>query len=230
MRVSIMQPAYLPWLGYFHRLMLSDVHVVLDNVPASKGDFSNRNRIRTATGWTWLTVPVAGSRMTTPISELQTDSKQQWQQRHWKTIESAYSRAPYFHAYAARLRDALLLPAPTLESACLNVLNPLLEAFAIATPLIFAKNLDLRERKSDLVLEICSRTNATTYISGPLGRDYLDLRAFANAGIEVEFHDYVHPVYSQIYEGFEPLLSAVDLLFNCGSRARAIIAEGQPPG
>lgn len=230
MRVSIMQPAYLPWLGYFHRLMLSDLHVVLDNVPASKGDFSNRNRIRTATGWTWLTVPVVGSRMTTPISDLQTDSKQQWQLRHWKSIEAAYSRARYFRTYAPTLRDALLLPAPTLESACLNVLRPLNEAFGIATPLLFAKDMDLRERKSDLVLEICRRTNATTYISGPLGRGYLDLRAFANAGIDVRFHDYVDPVYSQVHDGFEPLISAVDVLFNCGPSARAVIADEQPLG
>ena len=224
-----MQPAYLPWLGYFHRLMLSDLHVVLDSVPASKGDFSNRNRIRTPQGWSWLTVPMTGSRMTTSIHELQTDPKQQWQERHWKTIETAYRKAPYFHMFEPVVREAVLAPAPTLERACLNVLEPLTQAFGIATPIVFAKDLDLHERKSELVLEICRKTKATTYISGPLGRHYLDRDAFTRASVEVRFHDYVHPVYPQVYDGFVPLLSAIDVLFNCGPQAGAVIADKQPP-
>ena len=222
-----MQPAYLPWLGYFHRLMLSDVHIVLDSVPASKGDFSNRNRIRTAQGWTWLTVPVVGDRMTTPISDLGTDTKQRWNEKHWRSIEHAYRRAPFFQTYADRVRECVLRPYDRLEAACLETLDPVIEAMGISTPMRFSRDLEVNERKSDLVLRLCQRAGATTYISGPFGREYLDLPSFERAGIDVLFHDYDHPRYPQVYPGFEPYMSAIDLLFNCGPRIKDVIAQTQ---
>ena len=227
MIVSIMQPAYLPWLGYFHRLLLSDVHIVLDSVPASKGDYSNRNRIRTAQGWSWLTVPLIGDRLTTPISELQSDPKQRWYEKHWRSIELAYRRAPYFEAHADAVRASLFGSNGSLEDACLCALRPVLSASGIETPLRFSRDLDVAERKSDLVLRLCERVGATTYLSGPFGRDYLDLPSFERAGIDVRFHDYVHPEYPQVYPGFEPYMSAIDLLFNCGPRTRDMLDYGR---
>ncbi|HEV7179841.1 MAG TPA: WbqC family protein [Candidatus Baltobacteraceae bacterium] len=228
MILSIMQPAYLPWLGYLHRLAISDVHVVLDSVPASKGDYCNRNRIRTAQGWTWLSVPLLGDRITTPICELQVDTKQQWAQRHWRSIEHAYRRAPYFDRYAATMRDALTSSVQGLESACMRALGPLLEAFEIRSAFAYSRDFGLSEKKSDLVLRICQETGASTYISGPLGRGYLDREAFDRAGIAVRFHDYVHPSYDQLYPGFEPNMCALDALFNCGPQARAVMERAQP--
>lgn len=223
-----MQPAYLPWLGYFHRLMLSDVHVVLDSVPASKGDFSNRNRIRTSQGWMWLTVPIAGDRMSTPISDLQIDTKQRWNEKHWKSIELAYRRAAHFETYAEPIRNAMLAPYETLGEVCLGMLAPALRAAGISISLRNSSEFDLCERKSDLVLQLCVQAGATTYISGPFGREYLDLASFDRAGIEVRFHDYVHPEYPQVYPGFEPYMAAIDALFNCGSGLRDTILRGQP--
>ena len=165
---------------------------------------------------------------TAPIAELRTDSRQRWAEKHWKSIELSYRRAPYFERYAEAVRRGLLKPYDTLQDACFGTLEPILKATQIATPMRSSSDLNIQERKSDLVLRLCERSGATTYISGPFGREYLDLPAFERAGIEVRFHDYIHPEYSQVYPGFEPYMAAIDLLFNCGPDTREIITRGQP--
>ncbi len=231
MIVSIMQPAYLPWLGYFHRLSLSDVHIILDSVPASKGDYFNRNRIRTANGWIWLTVPMHGNndRMTQPIFELKANPLQRWAHKHWRSIENSYGRSPYFERYAPAIADVLSNPPESIEELCTRLLPVLLNAFDIHPQFVYSRDLDVAATKSDLVLQLCRRTEADTYVSGPFGRDYLDLAAFARERIAVRFHDYRHPSYTQAFAGFEPYMAAIDLLFNHGPRSREVLERDQPP-
>lgn len=225
MIVSINQPAYLPWLGYFERIAASDLHVVLDHVQFEKNGFVNRNKVRTREGWTWLTVPVlTGGRFgDLPISGLRVDEAQPWRRKHWDTLRFAYARAahfpehaPFFEALYAR--DWPLL-APLLEHAT----DYLLAALGIATPRVRSSELQAEGAKDALVLDLCRRTAATTYLSGALGRDYLRAEAFAEAGIALAWQDYAHPTYAQAHPGFESHLSVVDLLFNHGPASLAIL-------
>lgn len=225
MIVSINQPAYLPWLGYFDRLAKSDVHVVLDNVQFEKNSATNRNKIRNATGWSWLTIPVktGGKFGYLPISDLEIDNARNWSRKHAQALKSNYSQAPFFKAHAGYFDGVYGKEWPHLAPLAAETTKYLLDALEIRPQLVLASELKPEGAKSQLVLDICRRVGATTYISGPFGRDYLNLAEFSSAGIKVLFHDYPHPVYQQAFEGFEPYMSVIDLLFNHGQESRGIL-------
>ena len=95
--IGIHQPEYLPWMGFLNKLSNSDVFVILDNVQYRRNYFQNRNRIRTATGWSWLTVPVKKAPLETPIMDIEIDNSRPWGENHMKGLSQNYSKAPHFH-------------------------------------------------------------------------------------------------------------------------------------
>jgi hypothetical protein len=229
--VSIAQPAYWMWGGLTGRIAASDLHVVLDNVDHSHGSFTNRNRIRVRDGWRWLTVPLraGGSYSGKPIHSLLVDTAIDWRAKHLTSLEHAYARAPYFAPHRAALRELYAAPYQTIAEVCAATTALTLDAFGIRTPLRSSTDLGVTSSKSQLVLDICLATGATTYLSGPFGRDYLDRAAFAQHGIAVEFDDFVQPEYPQSAGGpFVPNLAAIDLLFNCGPGARDVLERARP--
>lgn len=227
MIVSIMQPAYLPWLGYFDRIYKSDLFIVLDNVMlerSSKTRFTNRNKIRTSQGWSWLTVPVKTSGLGQPlINEVEIDNSQKWQSKHFFALIHSYNRTPCFAEHKDWLESFYLKNFSLLTPMLRESTEYLLKCLGIDTPLVYSSELQVDGQKSELILNLCKEVGATEYISGPFGRDYLDLASFQSARIEVSFHDYQHPVYNQIHGKFEPYMSVVDLLFNCGSNSLKIL-------
>jgi hypothetical protein len=229
MIVSINQPAYLPWLGYFDRIARSDLHIVLDHVQLEHNtstSFTNRNKIRQKTGWSWLTVPILtkGRQQGMAICDIEVDMRQPWQTKHWSTLSNTYSRAKYFADYRDELAGIYQRPVHKLTEIMEPLTDFLLTKFEINTPLVYSSTLPVTETKSTLVLELCQQAGATEYLSGPFGRDYLDLESFERAGIKVTWHDYQHPEYKQHHPGFEPYMSAIDLLFNHGMHAAAILS------
>jgi len=228
MIVSIMQPAYIPWLGYFDRVLKSDIHIVLDNVAmdkSSKTKFTNRNKIRTPNGWSWLTVPLQSVARSDEqvISDLEISPSMNWSEKHWKTIQSNYSRSNYYSDYSDYFenfyqQDWIHL-APMLQEST----RYLLQQLGIQAQQMKSSELWPQSKKADLILELCIKVGATTYLSGPFGRDYLDEHAFDKAGIELKYHDYVHPAYNQCFEGFESHMSVIDLLFNYGDKSLEIL-------
>lgn len=223
--MSINQPAYLPWLGYFHRIAVSDLHIVLDDVQFEKNSFTNRNKIRTRDGWSWLTVPVktSGRFGNLPIHRLEPVQESGWAAKHWKAIQLNYRRAEHFAAHQPFLADTYTRNWPCLSGLMKAMNECLLARFDIATPLRFSSEIKVEGRKDELVLNLCKAVGATIYLSGPLGRNYLREELFKDAGIEVRYHDYRHPVYRQVYPGFEPGMCALDLLLNCGPHSREIL-------
>src|SRR5262249_55030773 len=232
MIVSIVQPAYLPWLGYFERILMSDLHIVLDHVSIdlnSKTKFANRNKIRTPEGSCWLTIPLQtrGQRDALGIDRLQIADDRNWARRHWRSIEMNYRRAPYFSEYAKVFERALAAPGPALAPFLSQITGLLLEFFGIKTPILRSSNMGVTSQKQELILDLCRDVGATCYISGPFGRDYLDAAAFQTAGIELRFHDYQHPEYKQCFPGFVSHLSALDLLLNHGPQSRGILVTAE---
>ena len=226
MIVSIAQPAYLPWLGYFERIAMSDAHVVLDHVQFERGSFTNRNKVLSKAGPVLLTVPVATGRQgrDTAICDLEVVNDADWGRKHFETIRRNYARARHLAAHEPFLQGAL---CERQYRRLVDVLSCttayLLRELGVTTPLHMSSAMELSARKSDLMLEICQALGASTYLSGPFGRDYLDVAAFERANIRVEFHEYRHPTYSQAHPGFVSHLSAIDLLLNHGPYSRAIL-------
>ncbi|HTF89950.1 MAG TPA: WbqC family protein [Planctomycetota bacterium] len=225
--IAIMQPAYLPWLGYFERAALVDEVISLDHVRIdrnSKTRFANRNRVRTSQGWTWLSVPLrTKGQDDLSLDRLQIDPAVRWRTKHWATLEQNYRRAACFAELAPALEAIYVREWSELVPLCVELTRALLSAFEIDTHFRSSSQMQSRSTKSELILDLCLESQATHYLSGPFGRDYLDREAFARAGITIDFHDYRHPIYPQSYPGFEPNLSACDLLFHAGRDARKIL-------
>ena len=139
-----------------------------------------------------------------------------WKAKHLKSIEAAYSKAKYFKLYMPVLNEFYNKPVTKLIDFITPINEWLIDELNIRTKIVKSSEMKIGDTKSDLILNICKSLNASTYLSGPFGRDYLNLGTFNDAGIKVEFHDYLHPVYDQVFKGFQPYMAIVDLLFNHG--------------
>jgi hypothetical protein len=225
MIVSINQPAYLPWLGYFHRIAVSDAHIVLDHVQFEKNSFTNRNKVRTREGWCWLTVPVktSGKFGDLSINTLGIAAERPWAAKHWETLRLNYSKAAFFAEHADFFESIYARPWEKLSDLSREITAYLLRAFKIETKIYFTSQMNPSGKKDELVLNLCRELGATVYLSGPLGRNYLREELFRDHAIAVKYDDYHHPAYSQVYSGFEPYMAAIDLLFNAGPASREIL-------
>lgn len=226
MIVTAHQPAYLPWLGLLHKAAVADTFVLVDTVQFEKDSFTNRNKLRSPEGWRWLTVPVLSrGHLEQPLSELQI-APRPWARKHWTAFRMFYARTPFFDRHAPFLERLYARPWEQLADLCEEILRYLFGAFGIEARLLRASSLDLEGKKSDLVLDLCRKTGARTFVFGNLGRRYVRVEDFEVAGVRVVFQDYKHPVYPQAYPGFEAGMNAFDLLMNVGPRSRQVLFEG----
>jgi hypothetical protein len=227
MILSINQPCYLPWLGYFERLQASDQHVVLDHVQFEKNSFTNRNKIRTKEGSFWLTVPVSRANESRAIRDLQIEDGLGWRKKHQRSIQQHYSKAPYIDVVMDICSPAYEQSWRYLKDLCEFLNGRFLEYLGIDPHITYSSSMDLKSRKSDLVLEICLAMGASTYMSGLLGRDYLEATSFQEVGIDIVLQQYRHPEYPQVHGGsFLGNLSIIDLIANCGPESQKILASG----
>jgi hypothetical protein len=226
MIVTIMQPAYLPWSGFFDRVASSDLLILLDHVQIEKGSFTNRNRIRTATGSQWLTIPVRNAGFPR-INEVEIAENVPWERKHWAALSTNYAKARFFSVVSAKIAGFYERKHSSLVEAIQEIYDSLAELLGVTTPYVRSSAMNIHSAKAGLVVDLCRSVSATKYISGPLGRNYLDPREFDKAGIELVFHDYEHPTYRQAYDGFEANMSAIDVLFNHGPDALGIITHGR---
>ena len=228
MKVAIHQPQYLPWLGYFDKMDQADCFVLLDQVQFKKNEWQNRNRIKTADGWQWLTVPVHHC-FPQRISEVAVNNAVPWPRKHLRALTLNYASAPAFEAHRAFLEEVYGHEWKRLAELTRETLRYLVDALGIRTRLLSASSLDLPEGESSTarLVSICRALGADTYLSGIGGRDYLELDRFAEAGIAVAFQAFECAPYPQRFGPFEPNLSIVDLLFNCGGASLGVLRQGR---
>jgi hypothetical protein len=214
----------VPWRGFFDLIGRCDEYVVFDSVQYVKRHWHNRNRIKTAAGVEWLTIPVISKgRYEQPIDEVEIEKP--WAEKHWRTLELAYRRAPFFEALAPTIRgwyeragQEKLLSAVNLLFLC-EIASMLGLRTRILRDSVYPAELAARAPTERLV-EIVRTAGASTYLSGPSARTYLDESLFTAAGIAVEWMSYEgYPEYRQLHGGFEAAVSVLDLLFNTGPDA-----------
>ena len=226
---AIMQPTYLPWLGYFGLMDSVDVFVLLDSVQFARRSWQQRNQIKTAQGATWLTVPVLskGAREQS-ISDVLIDKCRDFSAAHIRSIELSYCKAPYFADYAAGLFGILRGGHDRLASLTVELITWLRDQLCIKTPLLRASEINVGGRKADLLAAICQHAGADHYVSPPGSREYMEeSTVFADEGIAVTYHAYLHPNYPQQHGDFLPYMSTIDLLFNSGPESLTIIRRGR---
>lgn len=223
MIVAIHQPNYVPGLGYFHKMAKADVFVLLDNVQYSKNNYTNRNRIRSREGWSWLTVPVCTSGyFGQAICEVET-ADGDWEAKHWRRLVQEYGRAPYFRQYEAELQPIYARRRHSLAEFNCELIAFVRHSLGLAMCIVKASQLSAQGQSTDLLLAICAELGATTYLSGQGGKKYLEIEKFERSGIAVQFQEFSHPRYDQGGAEFVPNLSILDLLFNAGARSGQIL-------
>ena len=222
MLIAIHQPQYLPWLGYLYKIDKADVFVILDNVQFKKNEWQNRNRIKTSQGCQWITVPVL-YRFPEKISEVRVNNKENWGRKHLQALITNYSKSPCYDNYISFFENIFSNSWERLVDINVEIIKFLITTLDLKTRLVMASDLELREGPTERLIDICKTLNGNKYMAGQDGNKYMNLELFDKEGIEVIFQDFKHPEYNQLFGDFEPYMSAIDLLFNCGDNSLEIL-------
>jgi hypothetical protein len=226
---AIMQPTYLPWMGYFDLMDQCDVFVVLDSVQFDRHSWQQRNRVKTAHGPRWLTVPVLSrGRREQLISAVEIDPGGDFPRAHLKTIAHAYAKAPSYGRYAGSLAKILGGGHHYLGRLNAELIRWIAGELGITTELVRSSELDVQGRKVDLLVNICRQVGADRYLAPPGSRSYIEQHnLFRQHGIALEYHAYSPPRYPQLHGEFVPSLSVIDVMFNVGERSLEVVRSGR---
>ena len=230
MKVAILQPAYLPWLGFFDLMDQVDTFVLLDNVQFEKRSWQQRNRIKSPTGLLWLTIPVQSrGRFEQRICEVEIEKTEFWR-GHLRSIEMNYRRAPFFRQYFDEYGEIISrLGSGRLLELTGTLIAWLTRKLGVTTPLVRASVLQESGKRTESLKDLCLKLKCDEYIS-PLGSAvYLlqEMHVMSGNGVAVLFQNYAHPEYAQLFPPFVPYASVMDLLFNEGPRSLEIIRGGR---
>ncbi|MCP4574113.1 MAG: WbqC family protein [bacterium] len=225
-KLAILQSNYIPWKGYFDLMNSVDEFILYDDVQYTKNDWRNRNRIQTPDGPKWLTIPVSAKgrlSQALKIREVEVSaSGAGWNRKHWGTIKQNYAKAKHFRRYSELFEDLYLGSEETnLSRINHRFLTAVCGILGIDTKLTWSMDYELVDGQTERLVDLCRRTGATEYLSGPAARAYMDEDLFAQAGVTLRYMDYAgYPEYDQRCTPFEHAVSVIDLIFNEGPDAR----------
>jgi hypothetical protein len=221
-RCAIVQPSYIPWRGYFDLIHRVDLFVFYDDIQYDRRGWRNRNRIKTEHGSRWLTIPVhaRGAQISNiPINAIAT-AGEDWPREHWNRIELSYRDAPHFGELAKWLRTVYTAPPAMLADFTIGLTREIAGILGIErTRFLRSSDLGVTGTRTERLLAVLQRVGATTYLSGPSARAYLDVEMLGRAGIAVEWMTYDYPEYEQLHPPFDPHVTVLDLLFMTGAAA-----------
>jgi len=222
--ITIHQPNYMPWPGFFHKWLLADTFVILDTVQYHKSEWQNRNRIKTTQGEQWITVPVT-YRYPQHIRDVGI-ALNNWAKKQVASIEQAYAKAPYFEQSWPPIKSILLKNHQSLSLLNIELIQELGLQMGCTSPLVSASDLPITtEDPTQRLIDICQHLEATAYLSGAEGRNYLQQEAFDGAEIELYFQEVTPPAYPQLHGSFIPYLSSLDVLFNIGDETESLVRK-----
>lgn len=229
--VAIMQPTFLPWVGYFDLLDQVDEFVFLDNVQFEKQSWQQRNRILGPRGPEWVTVAVLSKgRFGQNISEVEIKTRD-FPTKHLRTIAHHYTRTPFFGDFWDDLKSILMSveASPSLAQLNMNLIRWMTKCFQLNASFRLASELQPEGGRAERLISLIKGLGGTRYIS-PLGAAAylkLDEHLFSEAGIDIMFQNYEPAPYRQQHSGFVEGVSALDILFNEGADAGQIIRSGR---
>lgn len=226
MRIAIMQPGYLPWLGFFELMLNCDLFVLFDDVQYTKKDWRSRNRIRSKDGWMWLSVPVmTKGKQFQLINEARIAYSSDWRNKHLKAVEINYRKARYFTEYFTRFKKILSFDWEYLVELDLELIKWLSIELGIHKEIIKSSSLKTGGRRDDKIIAVCKALKADELYDSMAAASFLDVQRFQAEGVRLLFQNYVHPVYVQVYSPFVPFMSSLDLLFNYGPQSTEIFLD-----
>jgi WbqC-like protein family len=223
----MIQSNYIPWRGYFDFIDDCDLFLYYDDVQYTHRTWRNRNRIKTDRGPIWLTVPVVHDQGTL-IQDARIDYGTRWLDKHIRSLTLAYGKAPHFAAYADAFFELLRGRTETISELNVRICKWIMSQLGIHTQTRMSREFGIAGDKLDRPLLLARHLAATTYLSGPTAKPYTDAEGFRAAGIALEFKRYDYPEYPQLHGAFEPNVTVLDLLFNCGPDARRYLKSLKP--
>ena len=231
MIVSIHQPNYLPWIGYFNKISRSDIFVIFDDVQfpiGKRGFFGNRNKIKTNNGELWLTVPVLDRSQRKNFNEIKINYNG-WNYKHILNIENFYKKTPFFDGYYDDLKNIILKEHNTFSDLSTSLIKCFLKKLNIDTEIALSsdicKNSNLHGIDKIFYILECLKANKYLSSDGPGSLRYINEQDFKQKNIELIWQKFNHPIYTQMFGEFKSHLSIIDLLFNYGDESKRYIKQ-----
>lgn len=227
MIISANQPYFAPYPGFFQKILLSDIFVILDQVQFPlKTTWVSRNRFKNDQGYLWLTIPVwkkgLGLQL---INEVKICKEGGWEKKHLDSLKSSYDKAPFFADHQMFFEDLYTNMPDRLIDFNLAIIFYLLRVLNIKTQIIYLSDYKLDSRKDQLLVDLCRKTGANNFLAQIQARKYLQPRLFQDNGIQLQFFRPKKLIYPQLWGKFLPNLSTFDLLFNCGPKTKEFITS-----
>lgn len=219
--IGMHQPQFMPWIGYFDKIDKSEIFVLLDKVQFKKNEWQNRNKIKGPNGWQWFTVPVTYS-FGDKIKEVHfADDK--WKTKHLKTLRSNYSRAKHFKEVFAIVEDIYSNSYSDLADLNTEIIVRFCGYLGISTYVCRNPLIDEFDDPDDRIIAIMNHFRDSDYLAGSGGKEYMDMKKYADAKIKINIHRFQYKQYTQLFGEFIPNLSILDLMFNHGKDSLSII-------
>ncbi|CAO3439918.1 WbqC family protein [Azospirillum argentinense] len=223
-RVCIHQPDFVPYLGFFDRLLSTDVFILLDDAQFLRRGWQHRDRIKTRQGSAWLTLAVEKSPQTTPINHMRLATKPAGCRVDLlNQLQESYRDAAHFRNEFPWIAELLSGPFETLIDLNLAFLRECLRRFELQPEIVLASSLGVAGARTQRLVDLVRAVGGTSYLSGTGALDYLEPERFGEAGIALTIQDFRHPVYPQLHGPFMPYLSCLDAFLNCGSDVAGIL-------
>jgi len=229
MLVAAHQPLFIPWIGYFDKINKVDLFVIVDNVQFTSEGWMRRNVIRGKNNMVYLVIPLNNmkSNWDSKINEIVIHEKNFiWKRVHLNSLQMNYGRARYFSQVYSIIKEVYCRQYQYLYLLNLELIRTICNYLEIKTPLVLSSQLNVTGRKTELIIDICKKTNASSFMLGMGGsRSYANRELIESNSIKIIEQNFHHPVYCQIYGKFIPNLSVLDLLFNCGPESKEILVS-----
>ncbi len=222
--VSIHQPNYLPWLGYFYKIYQSDYFVFLDDAQYSNEGMHNYNYIKTQKGRFRLKIPVIQTLGDT-IKEVKTRDNLGWREKHLSIIKTSYSSSQYFNTIFKDLNDLICQEQQVLSELNILIIKFICYRFSINSEFVKSSDFHISERKEERIIRICKELGADTYYSGTGAKAYQNEEKFRQQGIELRYSEFTPFRYDQLWGNFIPNVSVIDYLMNCGYDWNMVISN-----
>ncbi len=215
MTIAIHQPNYIPWLGYFYKIFQADKFVFLDDVQFARHGAQNYHYIKTPQGSFRLKIPVA-SEYHSLINEIETRDELEWRQKHLKTVEMNYRKAPYFDEIFHDLKYVLNTDVNNLSNLNIKIISFICHKFGMTTSFVNSSDLQIKSSKEEKIMDICQTLEANVYYSGTGAKAYQSEEQFIARGIELKYSSFKTFEYPQMWGSFLSNVSVIDYLMNCG--------------
>lgn len=221
--ICIHQPDFLPYLGFFHRLLFVDHFILLDDVQFIRRGWQHRDQIKSRNGLVWLTLSVQKGDFHQAVNQVTLSIDEKWIENNLNLIKDCYGKARYFDEIFPIVESIYRAGHSRMIDLNYDFLTLALKYFDIDISMSYASQYAVKLKGTERLVSLVQETEGQVYLTGTGSKNYLEEDVFAKAGLTVTWQQFMHPEYYQLYGKFEAMLSCLDILFNCGPNSASVL-------